>query len=213
MKLSAGSIPPSAPPRKAKAALDYLPLGSKSFRRTRVGEFLMKRTFILILFAAVALAKPLAERPNFILCMADDQGWGDTGYNGHPVLKTPVMDEMARTGLRFDRFYAAAAVCSPTRAALLTGRHPSRTGVTDWIRPAGGPVKPSVVRNGIEYLDDPNRRLLAPASARSLPLDEITLAEVLSKAGYATAHIGKWHLGGREALPVDQGFDSNQGGC
>ena len=65
----------------------------------------MKRTFILIVFAAVALAKPLAERPNFILCMADDQGWGDTGYNGHPILKTPVMDEMARTGLRFDRFY------------------------------------------------------------------------------------------------------------
>ncbi|MCH2385401.1 MAG: sulfatase-like hydrolase/transferase, partial [Pedosphaera sp.] len=69
----------------------------------------MKRTFILILFAAATLAKPLAGRPNFILCMADDHGWGDTGYYGHPVLKTPVMDEMARTGLRFDRFYSAAA--------------------------------------------------------------------------------------------------------
>ena len=82
----------------------------------------MNRLFILLFIAVAALARPLAEeRPNFILCMADDQGWGDTGYNGHPLLKTPVMDEMARTGLRFDRFYAAAAVCSPTRGSVGAG--------------------------------------------------------------------------------------------
>jgi len=93
----------------------------------------MNRLFILLLIAAAALARPLAEeRPNFILCMADDQGWGDTGYNGHPLLKTPVMDEMARTGLRFDRFYAAAAVCSPTRGSVMTGRHPNRFGCFAW---------------------------------------------------------------------------------
>jgi len=93
----------------------------------------MNRLFILLFIALAALAKPLAnERPNFILCMADDQGWGDTGYNGHPLLKTPVMDEMARTGLRFDRFYAAAAVCSPTRGSVMTGRHPNRFGCFAW---------------------------------------------------------------------------------
>jgi len=93
----------------------------------------MKRLFILILISSAAWARPLAdERPNFVLCMADDQGWGDTGYNGHPVLKTPVMDEMARTGLRFNRFYAAAAVCSPTRGSVMTGRHPNRFGCFSW---------------------------------------------------------------------------------
>ena len=93
----------------------------------------MNRLFILLFIAVAALARPLAEeRPNFILCMADDQGWGDTGYNGHPLLKTPVMDEMARTGLRFDRFYAAAAVCSPTRGSVMTGRHPNRFGCFAW---------------------------------------------------------------------------------
>ena len=65
-----------------------------------------------------------AERPNVILVMADDQGWGDTGYNGHPVVKTPNLDAMANDGLVFNRFYAAAPVCSPTRGSVLTGRHP-----------------------------------------------------------------------------------------
>ena len=72
------------------------------------------------------------DRPNVILCMADDQGWGDVGYMNHPVLKTPVLDEMASSGLRFDRFYAAAPVCSPTRGSVLTGRHPNRFGCFSW---------------------------------------------------------------------------------
>ena len=78
------------------------------------------------------------DRPNIVLCMADDQGWGETGYYGHPHVKTPVMDEMAAAGLRFDRFYAGAPVCSPTRASVMTGRHPNRSGVLCWnfaIRP------------------------------------------------------------------------------
>lgn len=73
-----------------------------------------------------------ASRPNIVLCMADDQGWGDVGYNGHPVLKTPTLDAMARDGLRLDRFYAAAPVCSPTRGSVLTGRHPNRFGCFSW---------------------------------------------------------------------------------
>src|SRR5581483_8822882 len=72
------------------------------------------------------------ERPNIVLVMADDQGWGDMAYNGHKVLKTPNFDDMARTGLRFDRFYAAAPVCSPTRGSVLTGRHPNRFGCFQW---------------------------------------------------------------------------------
>src|SRR5665648_81005 len=74
------------------------------------------------------------NRPNIVLCMADDQGWGDMGYNGHPVLKTPNFDNMAASGLRFDRFYAAAPVCSPTRGSVMTGRHPNRFGCFSWGR-------------------------------------------------------------------------------
>ncbi|HLA41367.1 MAG TPA: sulfatase-like hydrolase/transferase, partial [Candidatus Glassbacteria bacterium] len=73
-----------------------------------------------------------AVRPNIVLCMADDQGWGDMAYNGHPLLKTPNFDDMAATGLRFDHFYAAAPVCSPTRGSVLTGRHPNRFGCFSW---------------------------------------------------------------------------------
>ncbi len=98
-----------------------------------------------IVFAATTVTVPLlngisdayAEQerfPNIILCMADDQGWGDVAYNGHKVLQTPVLDEMAAKGLRFDRFYAAAPVCSPTRGSVLTGRHPNRFGCFSWGR-------------------------------------------------------------------------------
>ena len=78
---------------------------------------------VLLLTVATALAAP---RTNFVLCMTDDQGWGDTGYNGNPVLRTPNLDAMAAAGVRFDRFYAAYPVCSPTRGSLLSGRNPSR---------------------------------------------------------------------------------------
>jgi len=120
-----------------------------------------------------------AGRPNIILCMADDQGWGEMGYYGHPELKTPIFDEMAAGGLRFDRFYSGAPVCSPTRASVMTGRHPNRSGVFLWnyaIRP-----------------------------------EEITIAQLLKKAGYRTGHFGKWHLGPVKAdSPVNPrkcGFD------
>jgi len=86
-------------------------------------------TFTLAaLLAATPLELSAAPRPNIVLMMADDQGWGETGYNGHPHLKTPVLDEMARTALRLDRFYAASPVCSPTRASVMTGRHANRSG-------------------------------------------------------------------------------------
>jgi arylsulfatase A-like enzyme len=114
---------------------------------------------------AISPGEPNADKqPNIILVMSDDQGWGDVGYNGNPILKTPHLDRMAAECLRFDRFYAAAPVCSPTRGSCLTGRHPYRYGI-----PWAGQV--------------PLRR------------EEVTLAEALKTAGYATGHFGKWHLG------------------
>lgn len=82
-----------------------------------------------------------AKRPNILLVMSDDQGWGDVGYNGHPVLRTPNLDAAAASGLRLDRFYAAAPSCSPTRASVLTGRHPNRMGVFSW----GHPIRPQEI--------------------------------------------------------------------
>ena len=125
---------------------------------------------------AAAAGGGSAERPNVVLCMTDDQGWGDVAYNGHKHLKTPVLDEMARTCLRFDRFYAAAPVCSPTRGSVMTGRHPNRFGCFLYnysIRP-----------------------------------EEVTLAEALKGAGYATGHFGKWHLG-----PVKADSPTSPGAC
>lgn len=127
----------------------------------------------------IVRAEAAADCPNIILCMTDDQGWGDTGYNGHPVLKTPALDAMAASGLRFNRFYAAAPLCSPTRGSVMTGRHPDRFGcfmANFSIRPA-----------------------------------EVTLAEAVKNAGYATGHFGKWHLGpvkaGTPVNPNNSGFD------
>lgn len=122
--------------------------------------------------SASAGSKP--ARPNIILCMTDDQGWGDVGYNGNKIIKTPVLDEMAASGLRFNRFYAAAPVCSPTRGSVMTGRHPNRFGCF--------------------------------APNYSIRPEEITIAEVLRDAGYATGHFGKWHLGPVKAdCPVNPG--------
>jgi arylsulfatase A-like enzyme len=88
--------------------------------------------YLPTLARGLALAGEAAARPNIILCMADDQGWGDVGYNKHPVLNTPNLDAMADAGLRFDHFYAAAPVCSPTRGSVMTGRHPNRFGCFKW---------------------------------------------------------------------------------
>ncbi len=109
----------------------------------------MKRSAIVLVAAGLLCSMPAnlataaenSPRPNIVLCMADDQGWGDVAYNGHPKIKTPVLDEMARSGLRFDRFYAAAPVCSPTRGSVLTGRHPNRFAAFSW----GHPLRPQEV--------------------------------------------------------------------
>jgi len=124
--------------------------------------------------------------PNIVIINADDLGWGDLGSYGHPAIDTPRLDRMATEGQRWTNFYAQAPVCSPSRAALLTGRLQVRSGM--FGRETG---------------------LFWPDSLAGLPAEEITLAEALREAGYATAIIGKWHLGHLpEYLPMRHGFDS-----
>jgi len=150
--------------------------------RRRSRPLLLATLCILLTSAAVAQA---AKQPNILLIYVDDLGYGDLGLYGHPVLQTPNIDALAHDGLRLTNYYAPSALCSPSRAGLLTGRHPYRTGIESWIPENSG-----------VYLRD----------------EEITLAEVLRAAGYATAHIGKWHLNSdlgsaTEPQPTDQGFD------
>ncbi len=142
---------------------------------------------VLISFASLALASA-APKPNIIVIFADDLGYGDLGCYGHPSIRTPHLDRMAREGMRFTDFYSAAEVCTPSRAALLTGRYPIRSGMChDKFR---------VLRN---------------VSTGHLPDDEVTLAELLKGQGYATGYVGKWHLGvwsnNPAGHPKRHGFD------
>jgi len=143
---------------------------------------------------------PGAEKPsapNLIFILIDDMGWRDLGCYGNTFHETPHIDRLAADGLRCTDGYAACPVCSPTRASILTGRYPPRYGITDWI-----PGRKNF----------PNQKLLQGQNALQLPLDEVTLAEALKPAGYVSASIGKWHLGGPEFWPDKQGFDVNLGG-
>lgn len=137
------------------------------------------------------------RKPNIVLIVADDLGAHDLPCYGSTFHRTPRLDELAKNGIRFTQAYAACPVCSPTRAALMTGKAPPRTGITDWL-----PGRP----------DRPDQKLKRPALKQQLPLAEVTLAELLKAHGYATGHIGKWHLGGEGFSPLEQGFDVNIAG-
>ena len=126
-----------------------------------------------------------AQRPNIVVLFADDMGYGDLSSYGHPYIRTPEIDELARQGQRWTDFYVASSVCSPSRGALLTGRLPVRTGIYG---------------NAI--------RVYFPDEPWGLPSSEVTLAEALQDRGYKTGMFGKWHLGdGPNALPTRHGFD------
>ncbi|XP_057692106.1 arylsulfatase A [Corythoichthys intestinalis] len=135
---------------------------------------------LLLFFVCVNAVSP----PNFVLIFADDLGFGDLGCYGHPSSLTPNLDRLAAGGLRFTDFYSTSPVCSPSRASLLTGRYQTRSGIFPGV--------------------------LYPGSVGGLPLNETTIAEVLKPLGYATAAVGKWHLGlgpNGTFLPTKQGFD------
>ena len=148
----------------------------------------MTRIVFLALVASTLITPALSaqtKKPNIIIILADDLGWGDLGCYGHPVMRTPHLDRMAKEGMRFTDFYSTAEVCTPSRAALLTGRYP--------------------IRNGLCH---DKFRVLRNNSSGGIQADETTLAEILKGLGYATACIGKWHLGHLpQYLPTRHGFD------
>lgn len=150
--------------------------------------------FIQPSLARAASSAPVASRPNIVFILADDLGWRDLGCQGSTFYETPNTDALAASGMRFTSAYAACPVCSPTRASLLTGKYPARLHLTDWI-----PAAKRGKLNPAPYL-------------HHLPLEEFTVAEALKEAGYTTAFIGKWHVGGEGYLPQNQGFDLNIGG-
>ena len=145
--------------------------------------------FALSCLQGVAAAQDGSIKPSFVIIFCDDLGYGDLGCFGHPSIRTPHLDRMAVEGQRWTQFYVGASVCTPSRAALITGRLP--------------------VRNGMMSA---RRRVLFPDSLGGLQKSEVTIAECLKEAGYATAAVGKWHLGHRpEYLPTAHGFDSYWG--
>jgi arylsulfatase A len=138
-----------------------------------------------------------ARRPNIVFILIDDLGWADVGCFGSTYHKTPNIDRLAGEGMRFTDAYAACGVCSPTRASILTGKYPARLHLTDWI-PGEGNAAANALR--------------IPDWRQWLPLEEVTIAEALKRAGYVSASIGKWHLGGPKYFPQHQGFDLNVAG-
>ena len=145
-----------------------------------------------------SLARAAEDRPpNIVLVVADDLGWADLSCYAPSLWQTPNLDRLAQQGIRFTHAYAASCVCSPTRAALMTGRHPARLHLTTFL-----PGRK----------DFPDQKLLQPTIRQQLPPEEITLAEVLKKRGYVCGHFGKWHLGEGPAVnPLAQGFDVYKG--
>ncbi len=133
------------------------------------------------------------KRPNFVFFLVDDLGWADVGCFGSTFHKTPHIDALAASGMKFTNGYAACPVCSPTRASIMTGRHPVRVDITDWIP-------------GMSASRAPNAKFLQVVDRDNLALEEVTIAEVLQRNDYQTFFAGKWHLGGQGFWPTDQGL-------
>jgi arylsulfatase A-like enzyme len=142
-----------------------------------------------VMAVALSACSRQAPPPNVVVILIDDLGWSDTGVYGSSFYETPNIDRLAAEGVRFTQFYTASPVCSPTRASLMTGKHPARLHITNWI---GG---------------EQDGKLLQAPYERQLPLDEVTFGEAFQEAGYVTGYIGKWHLGGAGFLPNKQGFE------
>ncbi len=159
---------------------------------------------LLACCCVTALAAPAVDAesrpPNVVLFFVDDLGWRDVGCYGSTFYETPTVDRLARDGMRFTNAYASCPVCSPTRAALLTGKSPARVRFTGHITAIGRHRYPK------------HGRIIPPKDLMRVPLEEVTIAEALRPARYVSTSIGKWHVGEEGFWPTDQGFDANIGG-
>ena len=154
----------------------------------------MRNTFLFLWFLTLAnwAVAQKNTKPNIIFIFIDDMGWGDVGCYGNDFIDTPNIDQLAKDGMRFTDFYAAGAVCSPTRCAVQSGQNQARIGITAHI--------PGHWR--------PFERVINPQTTMALPLDVVTVAESMKQAGYTTGYVGKWHLGrGDQFGPDKQGYD------
>jgi arylsulfatase A-like enzyme len=136
------------------------------------------------------------KKQNFVFILVDDLGWTDLGYTGSDFYETPHIDALSEVSIQFNNAYASGSVCSPTRASIMTGKHPARVNITDWL----------------QGNDPKDERLLGPQDLSELPLEELTIAEIMKNNGYQTFFAGKWHLGDEGFFPEDQGFNINFGG-
>jgi len=190
-------VPPASKYLSVTPAFGFLPGDPRLYyRRNRNRPAMLIALFLLCaVCASSGGAEDVTARPNILVVLCDDLGWGDLEDYGHPSIRTPRLVEMAKEGIRFTDFYSASPVCSPSRVGLLTGRMPNRAGVYNWI-PEANPDRP-------------------PKGSRSLvqmKAEEFTIPEMLKEAGYATCMSGKWHCNAmfnspKQAQPGDHGFD------
>ena len=159
----------------------------------------IKRYISLTLFFSLFFLNSCDSKkkmPNIVFILVDDLGWNDLGYTGSDFYESPNIDLLSQESFHFLNAYSSSPVCSPTRAAIMTGKHPARINITDWI--------PGV--------DPKDKLLLGPKDLHELPLNEKTIAEFLKEGGYNTFYVGKWHLGSEGFYPENNGFDINIGG-
>ncbi|NRB73110.1 MAG: sulfatase [Verrucomicrobiales bacterium] len=160
-------------------------------------------TFFIALASLLSNAIQAETKPNFVFFLVDDLGKMDMSIEGSKFYETPNIDKLGKKALRFERGYSACQVCSPSRAAIQTGKTPARVKITDYISVAG--------RNQPEQWNR-NTALLPASYVPELPLEEVTIAEALKDNGYRTFFAGKWHLGADGFTPTEQGYEENQGG-
>jgi arylsulfatase A-like enzyme len=164
----------------------------------------LRTTSLLILLLAFGCQRSELQPPNIIFFLADDLGWRDLGCFGSTYYDTPNIDELAANGMLFTHAYSANPLCSPTRASIMTGKHPVRLGL---ITPAGH-LPPNPDKPWYDSTIAPHRKTIPPNTRTYLDTAEYTIAETFREAGYATAHMGKWHMGLDEAyFPDKQGFE------
>ena len=164
----------------------------KIFARFSATVISLSACMLILGAAVVGLGEEKRTLPNIVLIFADDLGVNDLACYGRKEHNTPNLDRLAAQGMRFTSAYTAQPICSPSRAAIMTGKCPARLNLTNFLPGRA---------------DAPSQRLLQPKIEGQLPLEEVTIAELLKQAGYATGLFGKWHLGGAGFGPQEQGFN------